>query len=134
MRFGELKSIGHNIADSLASGLGFPIGCYGTEIFEEAAGSECGFICVDFLTGTSAGGPASSGLARAIELYRQALIDLCERHGAEVSAFNELTVRYSLHAVHGPHFVVTIEDAKGRRSIEEYHGFSGKRLRSHHHA
>ena len=33
MKFGELKSIGHNIADSLACGPGFLIGVYCTDIF-----------------------------------------------------------------------------------------------------
>ncbi len=33
MKLGELKSLGHNIADSLASGVGVLIGVYVTDIF-----------------------------------------------------------------------------------------------------
>jgi hypothetical protein len=29
MRFGELKSIAHNFADSISSGVGLPVGVYG---------------------------------------------------------------------------------------------------------
>ncbi len=52
MKFDELRSIGHNIADSLASGTGLLIGIYGTDIFGEASRSPERFITVDFLTGT----------------------------------------------------------------------------------
>jgi hypothetical protein len=43
MKFGELKSIGHNIADSLASGIGLMIGVYEMDIFGEAANSHEGY-------------------------------------------------------------------------------------------
>lgn len=33
MKFGVLRSIGHNIADSLASGIGLMIGVYTTNVF-----------------------------------------------------------------------------------------------------
>ena len=36
MKFDELRSIGHNIADSLASGIGLLIGYYQMDIFGEA--------------------------------------------------------------------------------------------------
>ena len=55
MKFNELKSIGHNIADSLASGIGLLTGDYDFDVFGEAAGSPEGFILVDLLTGTWAG-------------------------------------------------------------------------------
>jgi hypothetical protein len=56
MKFDELRSIGHNIADSLASGIGLLIGFYDMNIFHEAHRSREGFITVDFLTGKTSGG------------------------------------------------------------------------------
>jgi hypothetical protein len=129
MKFGELKSIGHNIADSLASGIGLLIGRYETSVFTEAGRSRDGFITVDFLTGTSAGGPPSPNLAKEIALYRDALQHLCERHGTTPSAFRELTARYSIDAI-GRRFLVTVEYHQGHRSVDEYIGVPGRRIRT----
>jgi len=53
-----LTSIGHNFADSLASGIGLMIGVYAMDVFGEAACSPEGFIEVDFLTGCDVGSAA----------------------------------------------------------------------------
>ena len=128
MKFDELRSIGHNIADSLASGIGLLIGVYEMDIFGEATRSPEGFITVDFLTGTSAGGIPSPSLARAIALYRDALALLCGKHGTTPSVFRELTARYSIGS-YGKHFLVTIADHHGHRSVDEYVGSPGRRVR-----
>ena len=78
MKFGVLRCIGHNVADSLADGNGFLIGMYSMDVFAEAKQSRDGFIKVDFLTGTSSGGLPSYSLARAFELYAKALPSFCE--------------------------------------------------------
>jgi hypothetical protein len=128
MKFGELKSIGHNIADSLASGIGLLLGVYEMDIFGEAGRSSEGFITVDFLNGTSAGGAPSPSLTAAIRLYRDALADLCEKHGTSPSAFRELTARYSINK-YGRRFLVAVEDQQGHRSVDEYIGAPGTRVR-----
>lgn len=128
MKFDELRSISHNIADSLASGIGLLIGIYETDIFGEARRSPEGFITVDFLTGTYTGGKPSTDLARAIVLYRDGLADLCAKHGTEPSVFKELTARYSVDT-YGGRFLVTVEDRRGRRSTDEYVGTPGRRVR-----
>jgi hypothetical protein len=129
MKFGELKSIGHNIADSLESGIGLLNGVNGTDIFGEALGSPEGHITVDFLSGTSEGGKPSKTLEKGIYECRSALAKLCERHGVEISAFKKLTARYDVDRVYGGRFTVTVEDQKGRRSVDQYAGMSGRRLR-----
>ncbi len=129
MKFGELKSIGHNVADSLASGIGLLIGTYVMDIFGEAAATSEGFIVVDFLTGTTSGGQPSDSLGRAIAHYRDALPGLCASHGTTVDAFGSLSARYDIDRVYGRHFVVTVEDSNGRRSVDSYYGTPGKRLR-----
>ena len=68
MKHDQLRSIAHNIADSLASGIGLLIGVYEMDIFGEASTSKQGFITVDFLNGTTAGGTASDSLMKAIQL------------------------------------------------------------------
>src|SRR6185295_8492745 len=128
MKFDELRSIGHNVADSLASGIGLLIGYYEMDVFGEASRSPEGFITVDFLTGTCAAGTPSPSLARAVARYKDALVDLCRRHGASISAFRELTARCSVD-VYGRRFVVTIEDQQGHRSTDEYVGSPGRRVK-----
>jgi len=69
MRLGELKSLGHNLADSLGSGIGLMIGVYSMNIFGEAQAEEGGYIIVDFLAGQTSGRKVSSGLKKAVQLY-----------------------------------------------------------------
>jgi hypothetical protein len=121
MKHDELRSIGHNIADSLASGIGLLVGVYDMDVFGEAGRSPEGFITVDFLNGTAVGGRHSVSLAKAIGLYREALPELCERHGVSVSSFRELTARYSIDAL-GRQVIVVVEDKNGRRSTDKYVG------------
>jgi hypothetical protein len=128
MKFDELRSIGHNIADSLASGIGLPIGIYETDVFAEARQTSEGFLIVDFLAGTCANGAPSASLARAITLYRDALADLCKRHGTSPSAFRKLTAQYSIDAL-GGRFIVTVEDKYGHHANDEYVGMPGRRVR-----
>ena len=126
MKFGELKSIGHNIADSLASGIGLMIGVFEMDVFGEAAASPEGYIEVDFLTGEASGGRPSPDLARALRLYAEALADLCKRHGVEVSDFRHLSARFSGRPMF-ERFTVTVEDREGRRSTDDYVGVPGRR-------
>jgi len=127
MKFDELRSIGHNIADSLAS-VGLLVGVYEMDVFGEAHRSPTGCIVVDFLSGEIIEGIGSPSLARAVSLYGKALPDLCEKHHASVAIFRELIGRYSIDA-RGRLFVVTVEDHKGHRAVDEYTGNPGRRIR-----
>lgn len=129
MKFDELRSVAHNLADSLASGIGLLIGHYPMDVFGEASRSAEGFITVDFLSGTSTGGRPSASLARSIALYRDGLARLCDKHGASPSVFLELTARYSVDIRAQRHIVVIVEDERGRRSVDEYVGIPATRIR-----
>jgi hypothetical protein len=128
MKFDELRSIAHNIADSLASGVGLPIGCHGTDVFGEARKSPEGFITVDFLTGTSSGGRPSQQLAGAITKYKGAFAALCKKHGTSASVFRELRVRYWRDRW-GPRYLVSVSAVNGRCCNDEYAGFPAKRIK-----
>ena len=129
MKHGILKAIGHNVADSLASGIGLMIGVYEMSVFAEAAGEEEGFVSVDFLTGSTTGRNVSASFRKAVKLYGEALPQLCGKHSVDPSEFKTLQVRYGSDAVYGPHFTVTVEGKTGKRSIEQYVGIPGRRLR-----
>jgi hypothetical protein len=51
MKHGELRAIGHNLADSLARGVCFVIGHFDTDVYGEAALSPGGALTIDFLGG-----------------------------------------------------------------------------------
>lgn len=127
--FGELRSIGHNIAASLASGVGAPIGYVSTDVFDEALHSKTGRIEVDFLRGMVSGArPFSFRLKHVVKLYRGAFAALCRRHGVSPATFRTLRAVYGVDAVHGPHFSVTLETLAGRRSVDPYVGAFGRRI------
>ena len=128
MKIATLRSIGHNIGHSVASGIGLMIGVYDMDIYGEAARSPEGFIEVDFLTGSTLGAAPSEKLANALALYRDALPDLCKSHGIQIEDFRELRVRFVPSGMFG-HFVVTVEDQRGKRSTKEYVGTDGSRPR-----
>ena len=129
MKFGALKSVGHNVADSLASGIGLMIGVYSMDVFGEAAAGPEGYIEVDFLLGTTSGSPASRKLLRAISLYRDALPDLCRKHGVRIEEFKTLRARFGIDKAYGPHFAVTVVNRTGKSSTDQYLGTPGRRLK-----
>jgi hypothetical protein len=131
-RLGTIKAIGHNFADSFASGIGLLVGYYAMDVFAEAAASAEGFILVDFLNGTTTGSPVSPSLARAVYLYRDILPQFCAKHGVELSDLHGFQVRFGTDAAYGRHFLVAVEDASGRRSADRYFGVPGRRLRRVH--
>lgn len=129
MKHSELCAIAHNVGDSLASGQGFLIGIYLTEIFAEVAQSAESHISVDFLTGQITGGQPSDCLRKAIALYVEATPTFFEKHGASTSDIREVIARYHLKGLEN-RFSVIVEDACGRRSCVEYGGMPGQRLKT----
>jgi hypothetical protein len=126
VKHAALRAVVHNVADSLASGIGLLIGHYEMDVFGEAARSPGGSLTIDLLHGHVTEGVASSSLAEAVSLYRAALARLCARAGGSVADLSQAHVRYWSDPL-GPRFAVTIQDASGRCSTTEYVGVPGKR-------
>ncbi len=128
MKHGELGAIAHNIADSMASGLGLLVGFRPINIYAAAAKSPDGHVTVDLLSGAISGGPVSPGLAAVIADYCGIFPDFCARHGGDVSDFAVCRVRFwKTHQ--DVRFRVTVRDAKGRESETDYAGNPAKRVR-----
>jgi len=127
MKHGNLRSVAHNIAASLASGIGLLIGMYDFDVFAEAKKETGRVITVDFLTGTISGGDTSPELARAVQQYREVLPDFCMKHGVPVSAYKELTARYFV-ADFQPRFTVTVRDQSDHGTTTEYAAYDGGRV------
>jgi hypothetical protein len=130
MRHADLRAVGHNIADSVASGIGLMIGVVYSNIFAEARSQEPGYIDVNFLVGTSSGVPASESLQLAIALYASAAFpDLCAKHSVDVAQVRAARARFGVDRTLGRMYVVTVEDARGKRSETQYLASRGRRLR-----
>jgi hypothetical protein len=127
MKIGELTSFGHNVADSLASGICFMAGLYSVDIHREAAASKEGHITVDFLTGKTSGGAISDDLDHAVKRYAELLPELAKRHSIDISEITVFSARFGTDNVAGPHFLVTVESSDGRQSVDQYAGIPGKR-------
>ena len=128
MKHAELRAIVHNVANSLASGIGLLIGVYEMDVFGEASRSSKGFLIVDFLAGSVREEKVSQELSRAIALYREALAGLCQRAGGSVTELREAKAKYWTDSS-GDRFTIEIEDSAGRRSITDYAGISGRRVK-----
>lgn len=128
MNFGDLRLIGHNIADSLAGEGGALICGSAMNIFEQAVHTPDGFIEVDFLRGTASSRPILPCLDNAIVLHRRVLPRLCDRRGGSAGEFSLLQARFSADAL-SKRFVVTVADHQGHRAEDEYVGSLGADIR-----
>lgn len=129
MKMGELRSLGHNIADSLSSGVCLMVGIYDVDVHRAAAASREGYIDVDFIAGKSTCGLFSFKLRKAIRRYAEELPNFCRKHSLNLSEIKRISARFFTDPVDGPSFTVTVETVDGRRSIDRYAGFPGKRLK-----
>ncbi|WP_375194937.1 hypothetical protein [Sphingobium sp.] len=128
MKHDRLCAIGHNLADSMASGLGFVIGYYPMDVFGEAAFSPMGAIEVDFLNGHILRGEASDSLQAAAAHYAEALPEFCRANGADPADFENLSATFDSTALER-RVVLKVTDRRGRSSTTEYAGVPLKRLR-----
>lgn len=128
MKHDRLCAIGHNFADSMASGLCFVIGHHSLDVFEEAASSSDGVIEVDFLHGLVLRGSGSDSLRSAAVRFSEVLPSFCRENGADVSDFEALSATF--YATPLERCVrLHVADRTGRSSVTEYAGVPLKRLR-----
>lgn len=128
MKHDQLHSIAHNYAASLASGLGFVVGHYPTDVFKDAAANGTEGIVVDFLTGQVFAENCSDELRRGVPIYRDSFQRFCQKHGADKLDFSMCRVRFVSGWIYN-FFIVTIRDRAGKCSSREYGGWSGQRVK-----
>ena len=127
MRHNRLHSVAHNFADSQASGIGFVIGVFVTNVFADAARNGADGLVIDFLSGVIFADHCSAELRNAVPLYRKAFPGFCDKHDVKVSDYRTFHARFIASApTH--RYIVTVEDDRGRISSREYEGASGRRV------
>jgi hypothetical protein len=124
----RVRSIAHNVADSLGSGIGMLVGVYDLDVFAEAQRAPGGVISIDFLAASATRGKVSRTLARAITKYHEALPDLCAKHGASIEEFKTLTASYSADAI-SRRIIVRVRDGSGRCCVDEYIGTPARQVK-----
>lgn len=127
MKFDDLRSIAHNIADSFGSGASL-LFRYGFYPYDDEERSPDGVLEVDFLSGTVLSGQPSSALLDSISLSPSVVADLCARHGQSADAFACFRTRYVKTAI-GRRYEVTVTDRSGRTRTDCYDGVRGRKLR-----
>jgi hypothetical protein len=128
LKFGNLKSFAHNIADSLASGCSFMVDYRAVDVFEEAMASEDGYIEIDFLTGDTRGAPVSSELGDTIVAFRDSLPEHAAKNSVDLNLVSKIDVRFGTRQGIGPRIRVTVADTTGRESADWYYGWPARRL------
>lgn len=128
MKHDRLCAIGHNLADSMASGLAFVIGYYPMDVFSEAASSPGGVIEVDFLTGVIARGEASENLKGAAARFAKVLPAFCQENGADAADFIAFSAAFEATALER-RVSLLVTDRSGRSTTTEYAGAPLKRVR-----
>ena len=126
MKHDQLRSIAHNLADSLASNC-FIIGYAYIDIIAESTANADGEIVVDFLTGKIVG-QASPELHEVMASFAKVIPDFCVRNGVDSSDISELTAKFSTDVM-GLTTEVSVVDRKGRRTTDKYVGIPLKRPR-----
>ncbi len=128
MRHSRLLAVAHNYAASLASGLGFVIGHWSTDVFAEAAGNADNCIEVDFLNGSVTHGLASRNFLDALKAYKAGFSSFCLKNGVVRRDFSCFRARYFTLGKF-VYFTVFVTDRRGKSSIREYEGFPGRRVK-----
>ncbi len=119
MKHDRLCSIGHNLADSMASGLGLVIGYHPMDVWSEAVSSACGVIEVDFLNGCILRGGASDNLRAAAVRFAEVLPNFCRENGADAADFQALSAVFDATTLERQVSLIVI-DRNGHSSITEY--------------
>ena len=118
----------HNIADSLASGLCLMIGFREVDVFAEARRSPDRTLRVDFLNGTVSGVVPSRALKEAVSAFKTALRESSTGPRCTHAGVRKLASVFPAAGLLRL-FSVTVEDDKGRRSVDDYAGVPLKRIR-----
>ena len=126
MKHDQLRSIAHNLADSLACGC-FIIGYADIDMAAEAMANPDGEIVVDFLTGIIVG-RASLELREVMASFAEAIPDFCVKNGVDAADFAKLTAKFSFDVLE-LRTEVAVADRKGRHTTDRYVGIPLKRPR-----
>lgn len=127
MKRGQLRSIAHSLADSIAGGISLMTGFYELDLYGDAAKSPDGKLSVDLLNGRVIEGTPSAELSTAISSLSLHFDRLCQTASiarGDCRAANAYF--YATPTRTG--FTLTIEDGAGRVTETDYEGTPAHRV------
>lgn len=127
MKHGQLRSVAHSIADSLASGISLMTGFYELRVYEDAMRSEDGILIIDLLNGKVIKGEASPDLAEAVLRIPAEFDRLCQAEGFSRSDCRHALAHFHTNQLtHG--FTLAVEDNSGRATETDFQGTPARRV------
>lgn len=127
MKRGQLRSIAHSLADSIAGGISLMTGFYELDLYGDAAKSPDGKLSVDLLNGHVIEGIASPELCTAISRLSLHFDRLCQTAGITRGDCHVANAHfYATPTRRG--FTLEIEDGTGRVTEADYEGIPAHRV------
>ncbi|MGA0615863.1 hypothetical protein [Paracoccus sp. KR1-242] len=127
MKHGQLRSVAHNLADSLASGVSLITGFCDLHVYEDAMRSEGGVLTIDLLNGQVITGTPSPDLAAAVlripEEFDRLSRGKCLSRGECRSALAHFHANQVMHG-----FTLVVEDSSGRVTETDFQGVPARRV------
>lgn len=128
MKHGELRSVVHSIADSLACGVSLITGFYDLRIYDDAERSEGGVLTVDLLNGRVIRGTASTDLISAVLQIPNEFHRLSRAKGfARRDCQSALAHFHAYQVTCG--FTLVVEGIDGRVTEADDHGIPARRVK-----
>jgi len=127
MKHGQLRSVAHSIADSLAGGVSLITGFYDLRIYEDAMRSEDGVLTVDLLNGRVVRGTPSADVVSDVLRIPKEFDRLCSTKGLERSDCRRALAHF--HATPTTQeFTLVVEDNSGRITETDFQGVPARRV------
>lgn len=123
MKFGELKSVAHNLGHSISSGIGLMIDIFDLDVYGDARNSPSGAIEVDFIRGRISGNPSRKTESGLREYIARGWPELCEKHKVDLTDFSELVISFDQMGS----YTVTVQSQDGRGHVQDFERYDGKR-------
>lgn len=127
MKHGQLRSVAHSMADSLASGVSLMTGIYDLHVYEDALRSENGVLTVDLLNGKVIKGEPSANLAAAILCLPREFDRLCRADGFSRSDCRNAVAHFHANKF-SRGFTLFVEDKSGQATETDFQGVPARRV------
>jgi hypothetical protein len=127
MKHGQLRSVAHSIADSLACGISLMTGFYDLRIYDDAMRSENGVLTVDLLNGRVVTGTPSTNVASAVLRIPKEFDRLCSAKGLARSDCRRALAHFHANPI-TQEFTLVVEDSSGRITEADFQGAPARRV------
>lgn len=126
MKHGQLRSIAHSLAASLASGVSLITGFYDLDLYGDARNSPDGKLSIDLLKGKIMDGNPSPQLIAAVSSLGPEFHRLCEAE--KISPKDCRSAKAYFYAyLNREGFTLVVEDTTGKVTETDYEGSSAQR-------